>query len=90
MGSVPQGIYRITLNVSLPETYISEPTYVQFIKLPPFALIDGGSQRQATAATPIVTMDALTHSYDFLSHERFVQIMEPFLTLYWLYVFGSY
>ena len=64
MGSVPQGIYRITLNVSLPETYISEPTYVQFIKLPPFALIDGGSQRQATAATPIVMMDALTHSYD--------------------------
>lgn len=63
-GSVPQGIYRITLNVSLPETYASEPTYVQFIKLPPFALIDGGSQRQATASTPIITIDALTHSYD--------------------------
>ncbi|XP_052068318.1 uncharacterized protein LOC127707695 isoform X2 [Mytilus californianus] len=63
-GGVSEGLYKVTLNVSLPETYVFEPTFVRFIKPPPFAYIDGGSQRQAALITPIVNIDALTHSYD--------------------------
>ncbi|VDI80024.1 Hypothetical predicted protein, partial [Mytilus galloprovincialis] len=63
-GGFRQGLYKVTLNVSLPETYVFEPTFVQFIKPPPFAYIDGGSQQQAALVKPIVKIDALTHSYD--------------------------
>ncbi|CAC5409625.1 PKD1L2 [Mytilus coruscus] len=63
-GGVSEGLYKVTLNVTLPETYVFEPTFVRFIKPPPFAHIDGGSQRQAALITPTVYIDALTHSYD--------------------------
>ncbi|CAG2214940.1 PKD1L2 [Mytilus edulis] len=63
-GSIPEGLYKVVLNVSIPATYLFEPTYLLFIKPPPFAIIYGGSLRQALLEKTTVSLDALTHSYD--------------------------
>ncbi|CAC5393626.1 PKD1L2 [Mytilus coruscus] len=63
-GSIPQGLFKVVLNVSTPETYLFEPTYLLFIKPPPYASIYGGSLRQALLEKATVSLDALTHSYD--------------------------
>lgn len=63
-GNIPEGIYRVTLNVSLDETYVFEPTFLQFERRPPFSSIVGGYQRQYGLNMGEVVLDAFTESYE--------------------------
>lgn len=64
-GSIPENIYMVGLNVSiLSLTWIYEITYIQFVKPPPYAYIEGGDERYAKIWRKNITLDALMSSYD--------------------------
>ncbi|KAJ8298363.1 hypothetical protein KUTeg_024894 [Tegillarca granosa] len=65
-GEMPEGLYKVSLNVSLPEppfpTWIYEYTYVRFTKPRPYASVVGGNRR--TSKLGIITINAWEESYD--------------------------
>lgn len=63
-GTVPANLYRVTLNVTLQNTWVYEPTYMMFIKSPPFAYIDGGYERNVQVLLKNITLNALNVSFD--------------------------
>ncbi|XP_052071108.1 sperm receptor for egg jelly-like [Mytilus californianus] len=63
-GTVPANLYRVTLNVTLQNTWVYEPTYLMFIKSPPFAYIEGGFERNVQVLLKNITLNALNVSYD--------------------------
>ncbi|KAK3090432.1 hypothetical protein FSP39_011823, partial [Pinctada imbricata] len=63
-GSMPEGLYKISLNVSLEDTWIQEYTFVRFKKPPPYAFIVKGSKRMAAIDQKFISIDGLTESYD--------------------------
>jgi hypothetical protein len=63
-GTVHAHLYMITLNVTLLNTWVYEPTYLMFIKSPPFAYIEGGYERNVQVLLKNITLNALNVSYD--------------------------
>lgn len=63
-GTVPANLYRVTLNVTLQNTWVYEPTYLMFIKSPPFACIEGGHERNVQVLLKNITLNALNVSFD--------------------------
>jgi hypothetical protein len=53
-GTVHAHLYMITLNVTLLNTWVYEPTYLMFIKSPPFAYIEGGYERNVQVLCTLV------------------------------------
>lgn len=68
-GSIEENIYKVTLNVTLDTTWVYEPTYVKFVKPPPFAYIVGGNLLSVKLNKLLVKFDAMTSSYDVMYGE---------------------
>jgi hypothetical protein len=63
-GRFPPGIYHISLNISLEQTWLKEHMFIEFIKPPPYAFIIGGSKRPVKLIDGTIGIDAFTGSYD--------------------------
>lgn len=63
-GRIAEGVYLVTLNVSLDGTWIEEPIFVQFVKPAPYAFIVDGSKKLARKMDEIIDINALDESYD--------------------------
>ena len=63
-GHFLQGIYQVTLNISLEGTWLKESMFIEFIKPPPHAFITGGTMRAAKRIDETIDIDAFTESYD--------------------------
>ena len=63
-GTMPEGLYQVSLNVSLEDTWIQEYTFIEFKKPPPYAYIVKGSKRMAAISMKVITIDGFTESYD--------------------------
>ncbi|CAG2215125.1 unnamed protein product [Mytilus edulis] len=68
-GSIEENIYKVTLNVTLDTTWVYEPTYIKFVKPPPFAYILGGNLLSVKLNKLSVKFDAMTGSYDVMYGE---------------------
>lgn len=68
-GTIDEGIYKVTLNVSLDRTWVYEPTFIKFVTPPPFAFIQGGSLRSIKLIKNFVEFDAFSVSYDLMYGE---------------------
>ncbi|OWF39368.1 Polycystic kidney disease protein 1-like 2 [Mizuhopecten yessoensis] len=60
-ASMEPGDYKVSLNVTLDDTWHVEHIYIRFIRPSPFARIKGGSERNVTQG--IVPIDAISTSY---------------------------
>lgn len=63
-GSVPAGLYKISLNVTLDGTWMQEYTFVKFEKPKPYAYIVRGAKYVASYSYEVITLDAKTESFD--------------------------
>ena len=63
-GSVPAGLYKISLNVTLDGTWMQEYTFVKFEKPKPYAYIVRGAKYVASHSYKVITLDAKTESFD--------------------------
>ncbi|XP_062611722.1 uncharacterized protein LOC134273545 [Saccostrea cucullata] len=63
-GTVPAGLYKVSLNVTLDGTWMQEYTFVKFEKPKPYAHIVRGSKYIASVTSGEIELDALTESYD--------------------------
>lgn len=63
-AKVPEGVYLVTLNVSLDGTWIKEPIVIKFVKPAPYAFIVGGSKKVARKIDEVIDINALDESYD--------------------------
>ncbi|CAC5377683.1 PKD1L2 [Mytilus coruscus] len=68
-GSIEENIYKVTLNVTLDTTWVYEPTFIKFVKPPPFAYILGGNLLSVKLNKVSVKFDAMTGSYDVMYGE---------------------
>lgn len=63
-AKIPEGVYLVTLNVSLDGTWIKEPIVINFVKPAPYAFIAGGSKKVARKMDEVIDINALDESYD--------------------------
>lgn len=63
-GSIPAGLYKVSLNVTLDATWMQEYTFIKFEKPKPYAHIVRGSKYIVSFTSGEIDLDAKTESYD--------------------------